>query len=164
MVKSLLVKGFGIVNHRTDTYLILNVQSCGRQLEPSLDLMAPGVVCLVMQTLYKSTLNEACRSNEAVSPSSCYSFAWQNFGIPCNPSCGIQTPSLDDRIYMSVRTTARSCQQNDCHGLHKVSRTARTARFTTLLLTQSQITAPILGSLLLPGAYSSAYFTNEASL
>ena len=44
---------------RTDTYLILNVQSCGLQLEPCLDLMAPETVCLVMQTLYKSTLNEA---------------------------------------------------------------------------------------------------------
>ena len=34
LVKSLLVKGFGIVNDRTDTYLILNLQSCGLQLEP----------------------------------------------------------------------------------------------------------------------------------
>ena len=59
LVKSLLVKGFGIVNDHTDTYLILNVQSCGLQLEPCLDLMAPETVCLVMQTLYKSTLNEA---------------------------------------------------------------------------------------------------------
>ena len=63
LVKSLLVKlkGFGIVTDRTDTvtYLILNVQSCGLQLEPCLDLMAPETVCLVMQTLYKSTLNEA---------------------------------------------------------------------------------------------------------
>ena len=41
LVKSLLVKGFGIVNDHTDTYLILNVQSCGLQLEPCLDLMAP---------------------------------------------------------------------------------------------------------------------------
>ena len=39
LVKSLLVKGFGIVNDHTDTYLILNVQSCGLQLEPCLDLM-----------------------------------------------------------------------------------------------------------------------------
>ena len=31
LVKSLLVKGFGIVNDRTDTCLILNVQSCGLQ-------------------------------------------------------------------------------------------------------------------------------------
>ena len=38
--------------------LILNVQSCGLQLEPCLDLMAPETVCLVMQTLYKGTLNE----------------------------------------------------------------------------------------------------------
>ena len=58
-VKSLSIKGFGIVNDRTDTYLILNVQSCGLQLEPCLDLMAPETVCLVMQTLYKSTLHEA---------------------------------------------------------------------------------------------------------
>ena len=28
------VKGFGIVNDRTDTYVILNVESCGLQLEP----------------------------------------------------------------------------------------------------------------------------------
>ena len=33
--------------------------SCGLQLEPCLDLMAPETVCLVMQTFYKSTLNEA---------------------------------------------------------------------------------------------------------
>ena len=48
-MKSLLVKGFGIVNDRTDTYLILNVQSCALQLEPCLDLkdMAPETVCLV---------------------------------------------------------------------------------------------------------------------
>ena len=52
LVKSLLVKG-GIVNDRTDTYLILNVQSCGLHLEPCLDFMAPETVCLVMQTLYK---------------------------------------------------------------------------------------------------------------
>ena len=51
LVKSLSVKSFGIVNDRTDTYLILNVQSCGLQLEPCLDLMAPETVCLVMQTL-----------------------------------------------------------------------------------------------------------------
>ena len=38
---------------------ILNVPSCGLQLEPCLDLMASETVCLVMQTLYKSTLNEA---------------------------------------------------------------------------------------------------------
>ena len=59
LVESLLVKGFGIVNDRTDTYLILNAQSCGLQLEPCPDLPAPETVCLVMQTLYKSTLNEA---------------------------------------------------------------------------------------------------------
>ena len=59
LVKSLSVKSFGIVNDRTDTYLILNVQSCGLQLEPCLDLMAPETVCLVMQTLYKGTLNDA---------------------------------------------------------------------------------------------------------
>ena len=59
LVKFLLVKGFGIVNDRTDTYLILNTQSCGLLLEPRLDLMAPETVCLIMQTLYKSTLNEA---------------------------------------------------------------------------------------------------------
>ena len=29
LVKSLSVKGFGIVNDRTDSYLILNIQSCG---------------------------------------------------------------------------------------------------------------------------------------
>ena len=59
LVKSLWVKGFGIVNDRTDTYLTLNVQSCGLQLEPCLDFMASETVCLVMQTLYKSTLNKA---------------------------------------------------------------------------------------------------------
>ena len=59
LVKGLSVKGFGIVNDQTDTYLILNVQSCGLQLEPCPDLMAPESVCLVMQTLYKSTLNKA---------------------------------------------------------------------------------------------------------
>ena len=59
LVKSLSVKSFGIVNNCTDTYLILNVQSCGLQLEPCLDLLAPETVCLVMQTLYKGTLNEA---------------------------------------------------------------------------------------------------------
>ena len=37
LVKGLSVKGFGIVNDRTDTYLILNVQSCGLQLEPCLE-------------------------------------------------------------------------------------------------------------------------------
>ena len=48
LVKSLSgpVKGFGIVNHRTDTYLILNVQRYELQLEPCLDLMAPETVCL----------------------------------------------------------------------------------------------------------------------
>ena len=59
LVKILSVKGFGIVNDCTDTYLILNTQSCGLLLEPRLDLMAPETVCLIMQTLYKSTLNEA---------------------------------------------------------------------------------------------------------
>ena len=59
LVKSLLVKGLGTVNDRNDTYLILNVQICGLQLEPCLELMAPETVCLVMQTLYKSTLNKA---------------------------------------------------------------------------------------------------------
>ena len=58
LVKSLLVKVSALSN-RTDTYLILNFHSWGLQLEPSLDLMAPETVCLVMQTLYKSTLNEA---------------------------------------------------------------------------------------------------------
>ena len=52
LMKSLLVKGFGIVNDRTDTYLILNVLSCRVQLEPSLDAMAPETVNLVMQTLH----------------------------------------------------------------------------------------------------------------
>ena len=61
LMKSLTVKGFGIVNDRTDTYVILNVQSCRLQLEPSLDTMAPKnlMVSLVMQTLHKSTLDEA---------------------------------------------------------------------------------------------------------
>ena len=59
LMKSLLVKGFGIVNDCTDTYLILDVQSCRLQLEPSLDTMAPETVSLVMQTLHKSTLDEA---------------------------------------------------------------------------------------------------------
>ena len=66
LVKSLLVNGFGIVNDRTDTYLILNVQSCGLQLEPCLDLMAPETACVVMQTLYKSTLNEAFITRQVV--------------------------------------------------------------------------------------------------
>ena len=44
LVKSLSVKSFGMINDRTDTYLILNVQSCGLQLEPCLDLMAPETV------------------------------------------------------------------------------------------------------------------------
>ena len=57
--ESLSAKSFDIVNNCTDTYLILNVQSCGLQLEPCLDLLAPETVCLVMQTLYKGTLNEA---------------------------------------------------------------------------------------------------------
>ena len=39
LMKSLTVKGFGIVSDRTYTYLILNVQSCRLQLEPSLDTM-----------------------------------------------------------------------------------------------------------------------------
>ena len=56
LMKSLTVKGFGIVN---DPYLILNDQSCRLQLEPSLDTMAPKMVSLVMQTLHKSTLDEA---------------------------------------------------------------------------------------------------------
>ena len=59
LMKSLTVKGFGIVNDHTDTYLILNVQSCRLQLEPSLDTMAPKMLSLVMQTLHKSTLDEA---------------------------------------------------------------------------------------------------------
>ena len=61
LVKSLSVKGSGTFNDHTDTYLVLNVhfESCGLQLEPCLDLTAPETVCLVMQTLYKSTLNEA---------------------------------------------------------------------------------------------------------
>ena len=59
LMKTLSVTGFGIVNDRTDTYLILYVQSCGLQLELCLDLMAPETVCLVIQTLYKGTLNEA---------------------------------------------------------------------------------------------------------
>ena len=58
-VKRLSIKVFGIVNVRTDTYLILNVQSCRLQLEPCLDSMAPEAVCLVMQTFNKSKLNEA---------------------------------------------------------------------------------------------------------
>ena len=66
LVKSLLVKGFGIVNDHTDTYLVLNVQSCGLQLEPCLDLMAPETACVVMQTLYKSTLNEAFITRQVV--------------------------------------------------------------------------------------------------
>ena len=59
LVKSLPVQDFGIVNDRTDTYPILNVQSSGLELEPCLDLMAPEAVRLVMQILYKSTQNEA---------------------------------------------------------------------------------------------------------
>ena len=55
LMKSLSVKGFGVVNDRTDTYLILEVQSCRLQL----DTMTPETVCLVMQTLHKNTLNEA---------------------------------------------------------------------------------------------------------
>ena len=49
LVKSLLAKGFGIVNDHTDTYLILNVHSCALQLEPCLDLkdMAPETLGLV---------------------------------------------------------------------------------------------------------------------
>ena len=58
-VKSLLIQDFGIAKDCTDTYLILNVQSCRLQLEPCLDPMAPETVCLVTQTFYKSTLNEA---------------------------------------------------------------------------------------------------------
>ena len=57
LMKSLSVKGFGIVNDCTDTYLIL--QSCRLQLEPSLDTTAPKTVSLVMQTLHKSTPDEA---------------------------------------------------------------------------------------------------------
>ena len=41
------------------TYFILNIQSCGLLLEPRLDLMAPETVCLIMQTFYKSRLDEA---------------------------------------------------------------------------------------------------------
>ena len=63
LMKSLLVKGFGIVNDRTstdhDTYLLLELQSCRLQLEPFLVTMAPKTVGLVMQTLHKSTLDEA---------------------------------------------------------------------------------------------------------
>ena len=66
LMKSLTVKGFGIVNDRTDTYLILNVQSCRLQLEPSLDTMAPKMVSLVMQTLHKSTLDEASTIRQIV--------------------------------------------------------------------------------------------------
>ena len=47
LVKSLSVKGFGIVNDRTDMYLILNVESGGLQLKPCLDLMAPETVLMV---------------------------------------------------------------------------------------------------------------------
>ena len=52
-VKSLSIKVFDIVNHydctvnhydRTDTYPILNAQSCRLQLEPSLDCKAPETV------------------------------------------------------------------------------------------------------------------------
>ena len=41
--QSLSVRGFGIVNDRADIYkyFIFNVQSCGLQLEPFLDIMAP---------------------------------------------------------------------------------------------------------------------------
>ena len=46
LTKSLSVKGFGFVSDCTYTYLILNVQSCRLQLEPSLDTMAPEMVCL----------------------------------------------------------------------------------------------------------------------
>ena len=59
LVKILSVKGFGIVNDCTDTYLTLNTQSCGLLLEPCLDLMTPETECLIMQTPFKSTLNEA---------------------------------------------------------------------------------------------------------
>ena len=64
LIKSLSVKGFGIVNDCTDTYLFLNVQSCRQslQFEPSLDTMAPKLVCLVMQTLHKSTLMQIVQS------------------------------------------------------------------------------------------------------
>ena len=69
LVKSLLVKGFGIVNDHTDTYLILNVQSCGLQLEPCLDLMAPETVCLVMLSSVWSIMSNPSSSsgkNEAI--------------------------------------------------------------------------------------------------
>ena len=48
-VKSLSITVFGIVNDRTDTNLILNVQSCTLQLELCLDSVAPETVRLVMQ-------------------------------------------------------------------------------------------------------------------
>ena len=82
LMKSLTVKGFGIVNDRTDTYLIgfLNVQSCRLQLEPSLDTMAPKMVSLVMQTLHKSTLDEASIIIEA-----CKTFLLlSRHALPCN--------------------------------------------------------------------------------
>ena len=59
LMNSLSVKSFGTLNDRTDTYFILNVQSCRLHLEPFLDTMAPETVCLVMHTLHKSTVNEA---------------------------------------------------------------------------------------------------------
>ena len=66
LMKSRSVKSFGIVNDHTDTYFILNVQSCRLCLEPFLDTMAPEAVCLVMHTLHKSTLNEAFTSRQIV--------------------------------------------------------------------------------------------------
>ena len=63
LVKSLSVKclalSMTVLTHMYIQHILLNVQSCGLQLEPCMDLMAPETVCLVMQTLYKGTLNEA---------------------------------------------------------------------------------------------------------
>ena len=97
LMKSLTVKGFGIVNDRTDTYLILNVQSCRLQLEPSLDTMAPKMVSLVMQTLHKSTLDEA--STIRLRNATC----WQPAG---HCGAGIQIPNLDPFSHLVLRKLA----------------------------------------------------------
>ena len=60
LVKSLSVKGFDMVNDLTDTYLILNVETmdCSWSHVWTSWLQNSQTVCLVMQTLYNSTLNE----------------------------------------------------------------------------------------------------------
>ena len=63
LVKSLLVKGFGIVNDHTDTYLILNVQSCGLQLEPCLDHVWSMSILFLFSTMLPVCVSRVLKSS-----------------------------------------------------------------------------------------------------